>query len=604
MEPIDYVRALIRRWPIIAVCALIGALFAYMGTDPEPEPIRTTYRATHTLLSSANQFGSQTQIGTITFAQVPVFATTGEVPRLAAESLGYSGPPAALAGQVVVTGDPTTGTVTYSTEQENPDDAVRIADAFADETVRYLSRRQEELRQDRLTNALEDVGRLETEIRELDDEISRQIAEQSVGLEDGEPRPQGDSITRARRDTAVREYNTAYESYRSLSEDEGSSDLNLTTLERAQPVPTSTGGFTPPRTRATRVPIAAAIGALFGCAIALLAERLDSKIRDRRRAEEAFGASVVAELPSLTRRQRAARLVVGPDQHTGIAESFRSLRTSLTFMTSGGQPSGPDDRLGVILITSPGPAEGKTTTAVNLAAAFAETGRRVVIVNADFRRPVASGVLVDSRPPLPAALSGIDRLDPEEWLAVTKVPGVELLDLSPLGATPGELTRGSYRLAAALSDRVEVVVIDTPPLNVTTEALEFVPLADAVVLMGRVGRTPTAAAQRAGELVRFSGAERIAIALADSRSGRRRRTAYYDYYGGGRRRRKSVAGPAIVDADDTGDELDIDARDDEPAGAEIDDGDPTTEHDTDQWAEIDRLLEPPTGPRTSARRPE
>lgn len=628
MEPIEYVRALIRRWPIIAVCALIGAGFAYLSTDPEPEPIQTTYRATHTLLSSTNQFGGQTQIGTITFAQIPVFATTGEVPRLAAETLGYNGPPAALASQVVVTGDAATGTVTFSTEEENPDDAVRIADAFADETVRYLSLRQAELRQDRLTNALEDVGRLEAEIRELDDEISRQIAEQSVGLESGDPRPQGDSISRARRDTAVREYNTAYESYRSLAEDDGSSDLNMTTLERAQPVSISTGGFNPPRTRATLVPIAAAIGALFGIAIALLAERLDSKIRDRRRAEEYFGASVVAELPSLTRRQRSARLVVGPDQHTGIAESFRSLRTSLTFMTTGGQPTAHDDRVGVILITSPGPAEGKTTTAVNLAAAFAETGRRVVLVNADFRRPVASGVLVDTRPPLPAALGGIDRLDPEEWLTATKVPGVELLDLSSLGATPGDLTRGTYRLAAALRDRADVVVVDTPPLSVTTEALEFVPLADAVVLMGRVGRTPTAAAQRAGELVRFSGAERIAVALADSRSGRRRRTAYYDYYGGGRRRRKNVDGPVIVDADDSdadddsdefaihdsdheptvagldhGDELTVHERD-ESTFARIDDGDPTAEHDADQWAEIDRLLEPPSGPRTSARRPE
>jgi Mrp family chromosome partitioning ATPase/capsular polysaccharide biosynthesis protein len=602
MEPIDYVRALIRRWPIIAVCALIGALFAYMGTDPEPEPIRTTYRATHTLLSSANQFGSQTQVGTITFAQVPVFATTGEVPRLAAESLGYSGAPAALSSEVVVTGDPTTGTVTFSTEQENPDDAVRIADAFADETVRYLSLRQEELRQDRLTHALEDVGRLETEIRGLEDEISRQIAEQSVGLAPGDPRPQGDSITRARRDTAVREYNTAYESYRSLSEDDGSSDLNLTTLERAQPVAISTGGFTAPRTRATRVPIAAAIGALFGCAIALLAERLDSKIRDRRRAEEFFGASVIAELPSLTRRQRAARLVVAPDQHSGIAETFRSLRTSLTFMTLGGKPS-VDDRVGVILITSPGQAEGKTTTAVNLAAAFAETGRRVVLVNADFRRPVASGVLVETRPPLPATLNAIERLDAEAWLTTTNVPGVDLLDLSPLGATPGDLTRATYRLAAALRDRVEVIVIDTPPLSVTTEALEFVPLADVVVLMGRVGRTPTAAAQRAGELVRFSGAERIAIALADSRSGRRRRVAYYDYYGGGRRRRKHVDGPVIVEDDEIDDEIDVEDGG-EAQGEERDDGDPTTEHDADQWAEIDRLIAPPTGPRTSARRPE
>ncbi|MDQ3469779.1 MAG: hypothetical protein M3487_08455, partial [Actinomycetota bacterium] len=84
MEPIEYVRALIRRWPIIAVCALIGALFAFLGTDPQPEPTETRYTATHTLLVTNTQFGSQSLIGTITFAQVPVFATTGEVPRIVA----------------------------------------------------------------------------------------------------------------------------------------------------------------------------------------------------------------------------------------------------------------------------------------------------------------------------------------------------------------------------------------------------------------------------------------------------------------------------------------------------------------------------------------
>ncbi len=585
MEPIDYVRALIRRWPIIAIGAFLGAFFAFVLTpsqSAESSAVQSQYRATHTMLSTLQTFSATSEVGTVTFAQVPVFATTGEVPRLAAEELGWSGPPAALAAQVTVESDPTTGTLRFTTVQENPDDAVRIADAFADETVRYLSLRQEELRQDRLTNSLDDVGRLEAEIIELDDEIASQIAEQSIGLEPGDPRPSADSITQARRDTAVREYNIAYESYRSLAQDDGTSDLNLTTLERAQPVETSTGGFTPPRTRATRVPIGAAIGALFGVAIALLAERLDSKIRDRRRAEEAFGSAVVAELPSLTRRQRSARLVVSPDQHSGIAESFRSLRTSLTFMTSGGKPDAHDDRVGVIVVTSAGPAEGKTTTAVNLAAAFAETGRRVVVVNADFRRPVASGVLVDTRPPLPAALSGIDRIDPEGWLTATKVPGVELLDLSPLGATPGDLTRGTYRLVDLLRVRVEVVIIDTPPLNVTTEALEFVPLADAVVLMGRVGRTPTAAAQRAGELVRFSGAERIAVALAGSGSGRRRRTSYYDYYGGGgRRRRKKVDGPAIVDPDA------VDSIDGDVAI----DGEPTL-HGSDEWREIDNLLAP------------
>jgi uncharacterized protein involved in exopolysaccharide biosynthesis len=90
VEPIEYVRVLIRRWPIIAIGTLIGALFAFLGTDPAPEPIRSTYTATHTLLVTEEQlqFGGQAQVGTVTFAQVPVFATAGEVPRLVAEKLG------------------------------------------------------------------------------------------------------------------------------------------------------------------------------------------------------------------------------------------------------------------------------------------------------------------------------------------------------------------------------------------------------------------------------------------------------------------------------------------------------------------------------------
>ena len=70
MEPIDYVRALLRRWPLIVIAALIGAAFAFLGTDPEPEPIETNFQATHTLLADATS--TNQSVGTITFAQVPV----------------------------------------------------------------------------------------------------------------------------------------------------------------------------------------------------------------------------------------------------------------------------------------------------------------------------------------------------------------------------------------------------------------------------------------------------------------------------------------------------------------------------------------------------
>lgn len=523
MEPIEYVRALLRRWPIIAVAALIGAAFAFVGTDPEPEPIETSYSATHTLLVSGAVFaGAQAGVGTITFAQVPVFATTGEIPARVASEIGWQGTPAALAALVTVTGDPETGTILFATEEEDPEEAVRIADAFADETVSYLASRQDELRQDRLTSTLSRVDELEADVADLDEEVAADLA--------ANPDGGADSGLRARRDAAVREYGTAYEAYRQIAAEENAS-LNVTTLERAQPVQVSTGGFTPPRTRSTRVPIAAGLGALLGAALALVVERLDSRLRDRRRAEEAYGAPVVAELPSMARKQRKAKLVVGPDAHSSVAEAFRSLRTSVTFMAVGGQPTAANDRVGVVLITSPSPSEGKTTIAVNLAAAFAETGRSVVVVNSDFRRPSITSLLLDGeRAVLPAGLAGIDRLEAESYIVPTKVPGVALLDLAPLGGSPGDLTRATVRLVKALSATIDVLIIDTPPLVVTTEALEFVPEAKVVVLVGRLGRTSTAGAQRAGELARFGGAEQLAVALNDTGRPALRRTRYYDYY--------------------------------------------------------------------------
>jgi Mrp family chromosome partitioning ATPase/capsular polysaccharide biosynthesis protein len=575
MEPIDYVRGLIRRWPIIAIGAFIGAAFAFVGTDPKPAPATSTFTATHTLLiTEPTQFGQQPLVGTITFNQVPVFATTGEVPRRVAQELGYEGAPAALAAQLQVNADQETGTLRFTTQQTDPEQAVRLADAFADETVRYLAQRQQDLRQQRQTKALQEVDQLEAQVRQLDQAIAQQLAARAP-TQPGGPAAQADSITQAQRDAAVREYATAYESYRSLAQEEDT-DLNLTTLERAQPVKVQSGGFSAPRTRSTRVPIGAAIGALLGAGVALLAERLDVRIRDRRRAEEAFVAGVVAELPTLNRTQRAARLVVAPTEHDPAAEAFRSLRTSITFMATGGRPAGEDPRIGTVLVTSPSPAEGKTTVAVNLAAAFAETGRTVLLVNADFRRPAVSALVTEGPSTLPGGLGAIGRVDPERFLVPTRIPGVELLDLGPLGGTPADLPRATIRLVAALQESVDVIVVDTPPLNVTAEALEFIPVSTVVLLIARVGRTTAAAAGRAGELVRFGGAEQIAVALTNVAPARRR-LSYYDYYGG---RRGGGAHPAAT-------EVVVPAASEDAVTGEPADGQPAG----DEWREIDELVD-------------
>ena len=111
------------------------------------------------------------------------------------------------------------------------------------------------------------------------------VAEEIAALDTqiaGEGEGTNAQVLRAQRDAAVREYSVSFERYRALSE-ESAGTLNLTTLERAQPVAVNQSGFTAPQSRTTRALMGAALGVLLGLGVALLAERFDARLRDRRR---------------------------------------------------------------------------------------------------------------------------------------------------------------------------------------------------------------------------------------------------------------------------------------------------------------------------------
>src|SRR5439155_26131808 len=192
----------------------------------------------------------------------------------------------------------------------------------------------------------------------------------------------------------------------------------LLVLSRATPVQdtsatsTSSSGVSAPRSRAVRVAGGAGIGLLLGLALALLLERIDTKLRTREAAELAFVLPVVAEIPPVRRSRRRRHEVLTASKPTSpVAEAYRSLRTALLLMPTqsvprGGDPTADDARLAdgrsrlearrrggvangtkVILVTSPGPAEGKSVTVANLAASLAESGRSVLVLSFDLRRP-------------------------------------------------------------------------------------------------------------------------------------------------------------------------------------------------------------------------
>ena len=514
MDLQNFIRVAQRRWWLLVSFALIGVLIGYATTPPAGANATTTYIATHSLLSAGDPSDAGGAGGTVSFSQVPVFVRIGEVPKRAATALGYSGSPVTLAATIKVNADPKTRLIEISTTSADPADAVRVADTFASEMVNYLTERRDQVTRDRQASLLTRIAAIEERVRQDDSALFAKP---------------NDLTLRAQRDASTREYSAAFEEYQqSVSK---LSAIGLTTLQTATAVPVKEGGLSVPRTRGSRTAIAGLVALLVGVAVANLAEQLDTRIRDRRQAEDTFDLPVIIEVPRFHRGERGEQLVVGSDSSLRLAEVYRTLRSSLMFLISNAAQAEPTKKsVGVIVVTSPGPGEGKTSTAANLAAAFAETGRQVLLVNADFRRPRISKFFMSER-----QLNALAQRKQEQSRSVkntlisTKVRGVRLLDMSDVGGAPGKLARDSARAIASLRSSFDVVIVDTPPLSVSAEALEFISDATAVLVMARLGHTSIAAASRAADLLRYGGASNTVIGLSDT--GSQAGAKYYGYYG-------------------------------------------------------------------------
>jgi capsular exopolysaccharide synthesis family protein len=230
-------------------------------------------------------------------------------------------------------------------------------------------------------------------------------------------------------------------------------------------------------------------------------------------------------------------LITHLDSGAAASEAFRVLRTNLQFMSL-------DKPLKCVAITSATPGEGKTTIASNLAVAFAQTGARVCLVDADLRIPMVAKFLgLPNWSGLTTALVTQGRL--EEQLQETAVPGLTALTSGPTPPNPAELL-GSNRMARLLDDlrdRFDMVVVDTPPVLAVTDAAVIAPKVDGTLLVvraGEVARQQVVSARQALEAVK---ANVLGVVLGAVESGRHGGYQYYYYYNdsgdGHKGRRKS-----------------------------------------------------------------
>ncbi len=295
---------------------------------------------------------------------------------------------------------------------------------------------------------------------------------------------------------------------------------NIVQIEAAS-VP---GGPIRPRTM-NNLLLGGAIGLMLAAGAAFLIEYLDDTLKTPEDIEQALGLPVLGYIAEMQYAEKGKEnLYVAMQPRSPVSEAFRSLRTNLEF-------AGVEKPLKSILVTSPGPSEGKSTVAVNLAAIIAQGGKNVMLIDADLRRPHIHRFLgISNRMGLSDVFRGITSLE-TVYRTWDGTKGLTVVTSGSLPPNPSELLSSERmtQVINTLEAQFDVVVIDSPP-SLVSDAPVLAAKVDGVLLVVHPGHTHIDAARATLEQVNRSGARMVGVVL--NRIPRNRAHYYggYRYY--------------------------------------------------------------------------
>lgn len=284
--------------------------------------------------------------------------------------------------------------------------------------------------------------------------------------------------------------------------------------------------------------LGALLGLILGVGAAFFLEYLDRTIRTSADVEALLGIPVLGVIPRLKKVEEESReeesgapgyvpLMVALDPLDPAAEAYRNLRMNLMFMST------EDDPLRTILFTSPGPAEGKSTTAMNFAVMMAQQNDRVLLVDADLRRPALHRALDLLREPgLTNLLVG--DAEPKEAVRPNVLPNLDILPSGPFPPNPSELlsSKTMKRLLNRFEEEYDQVVVDSPPVLAVTDSAVLAVHTDGVVLVFRSGETEQRAAERSVDQLRRLGVRTLGGVLNGVGADTAEDSYYLQYYYG------------------------------------------------------------------------
>jgi len=299
--------------------------------------------------------------------------------------------------------------------------------------------------------------------------------------------------------------------------------------------------------RTIKVILGLMLGFLVGSGLAFLREQMNNRVRGKQDIETVLGLSALGVIPRIAtngakhstlplrlpiragnggngrvERPLAQLVTASAEQSTG-AEAYRSLRTNLLF-------SEATHAMRSLMVTSAMPSEGKTTTAANLAVAFAQQGKKIVLVDADLRKARVHKIFgIVREPGLVDVLAGQSTLN--EVIRPVGLAGLSVITAGTLPPNPSELL-GSSRMPEiieSLQQEFDLVLVDAPPVLVAGDASIVGTITDAALMVVRAGLTERAAAKAAVEQLLTVGT-RIAGAVLNDPDAKIETSDGYHYY--------------------------------------------------------------------------
>lgn len=276
--------------------------------------------------------------------------------------------------------------------------------------------------------------------------------------------------------------------------------------------------------------IALIIGLFAGSGAAFLLEGLDQSIKTPDDLKNRIGLPSLASIAVPEDGEDAGsdpEFISSEKPKSTITEAYRSLRTSITF-------TAVEHRRKTILLTSSGPQEGKTTTAINLAIVMAQMGEKTLLIDADLRKPrIEKAFKVQMEHGLTEVLAGDEKF--EKAVHKTDIADLDVLACGTIPPNPSELL-GSKRMNSfleALEEKYDRIIIDTPPVLAVTDPVVLLNKVDAAILVVRAGETNRNAASKAKEILESVGSDNLIGGVLNmvEKGKTGGHYYYYQYYG-------------------------------------------------------------------------